>query len=69
MGTDGRSRLGEGEGLFTRGGWRKEAEVMDMDTAVACGGRSGDGKNSTPDGLRWCCEVRKNLMRVKEDRA
>lgn len=44
MGTDGRPCLGEGEGPFTLGGWRKEAEVMDMNTAGACGGGSGDGK-------------------------
>lgn len=40
-----------------------------MAIAVACGGRSGDGKNSTPDGLSWFCEVRKNLMSVREDSA
>lgn len=44
MGTGGRSRLGEGEGHFILGGWRKEAGIMDMDIAVACGGGSGDGK-------------------------
>lgn len=33
-------------------------EVMEMDIAVACGGGSGDGKNSTPDGRNWCCEER-----------